>query len=83
MTIQAIMDSAEELLRQKYVVRADDRQKAMGLSYLEAETKDLAKTVADFVMKEMDIIECPKCSGFGQIHGEECDECWGKGGVSL
>lgn len=33
----------------KYVQRADDRQKAMGLQYTEAETRDLARTVARWI----------------------------------
>jgi hypothetical protein len=32
-----------EWLRKKYVQRADERQKAMGLQYTEAETHDLAR----------------------------------------
>jgi hypothetical protein len=33
-------------LCQKYVQRADDRQKAMGLLYTEAETHDLARELS-------------------------------------
>lgn len=43
---------AEELfyfLTYKYVQRADERQKAMGLQYTEAETHDLAETIAGFI----------------------------------
>lgn len=35
-----------QYLDQTYDQRADDRQKAMGLSYMEAETHDLAKNMA-------------------------------------
>jgi hypothetical protein len=38
-----------EFLEHKYVQRADDRQKAMGLQYMEAETHDLASAIARFV----------------------------------
>jgi hypothetical protein len=37
-------------LCRKYVQRADDRQKEMGLQYTEAETHDLAKTIAKFMV---------------------------------
>lgn len=36
----------ETHLRRIYIVRADDRQKEMGLSYITAETSDLARTIA-------------------------------------
>jgi hypothetical protein len=39
---------AEATLRRAYIARADERQKAMGLSYIEAETRDLAKFIARF-----------------------------------
>lgn len=42
---QAIFD----FLSRKYVQRSDDRQKAMGLQYMEAETHDLAFELARFV----------------------------------
>lgn len=50
MSIQIAPDHIEEsvfsFLTAKYVQRADDRQKAMGLQYTEAETHDLAKEVS-------------------------------------
>ena len=39
----------ENTIRRKYVARADDRQKAMGLSYIEAEREDLIKTIIGIV----------------------------------
>jgi len=36
-------------LCRKYVQRADELQKAMGLQYTEAETHDLAKMIANFI----------------------------------
>jgi hypothetical protein len=38
-----------EFLTRKYVQRADDRQKSMGLQYTEAETHDLAAEIARFI----------------------------------
>lgn len=38
-----------EFLCRKYVQRADQRQKAMGLQYTEAETHDLAHELAAFI----------------------------------
>lgn len=35
--------------QRKYVQRADDRQKQMGLVYTEAETHDLARETAKFI----------------------------------
>lgn len=37
-----------DFLTRKYVTSADDRQRAMGLNYLEAETHDLAREVTRF-----------------------------------
>jgi hypothetical protein len=39
----------EAFLRRKYVTHADKRQEEMGLEYLTAEVRDLAKEVARFV----------------------------------
>lgn len=39
----------EAFLRRKYVIRADARQASMGLSYVEAETTDLAKEITRFI----------------------------------
>ena len=38
-----------EFLCRKYVQRADDRQRSMGLQYMEAETHDLAQELAAFI----------------------------------
>ena len=35
----------------KYVQRSDNRQKNMGLQYTEAETHDLAKETAKFILR--------------------------------
>lgn len=40
-------------LCQKYVQRSDARQKEMGLQYTEAETHDLAKTIAEYIHIEL------------------------------
>lgn len=40
---------AERWLRRVYVARADDRQKRMGLSYVTAETDDLAREIVKFI----------------------------------
>lgn len=44
-------DELFTFLHQKYVQRADERQKAMGLIYMEAETHDLAKEIARFARR--------------------------------
>lgn len=44
-----LLHEVEAFLRRKYVTRADKRQRAMGLSYVTAETKDLAKEIAKFI----------------------------------
>jgi hypothetical protein len=38
-------------LNQKYLQRADERQAAMGLQYMEAETHDLAREIVRFFLK--------------------------------
>lgn len=43
---------AFDILCHKYVQRADDRQRSMGLQYTTAETHDLAKFVASQVLAE-------------------------------
>lgn len=40
-----------DFLCQKYVQRADARQKAMKLQYTEAETHDLAKEIRQFIRR--------------------------------
>lgn len=48
-------DALFEFLCRKYVQRSDDRQRAMGLQYTEAETHDLAKEVAAFFYWNMEL----------------------------
>jgi len=43
-------EQIKQFLRRKYVVRASERQKAMGLAYVEAEISDLAKEIARFIL---------------------------------
>lgn len=50
MTEKELEDYALETLKRKYVQRADQRQKDMGLSYTEAETTDLARTMARYAI---------------------------------
>lgn len=55
----------KEFLKRKYVCRADLRQRAMGLLYVEAEVTDLSKEVLTFLRPHMkDTINtlnnCPK-----------------------
>ena len=45
---EEIVERADAMLRQKYVVRADARQAEIGLSYIEAETSEMARTIARF-----------------------------------
>jgi hypothetical protein len=42
-----------EWLSTKFVQRADDRQKAMGLVYMEAETHDLAQGLHAFIVEKL------------------------------
>lgn len=51
--LKQLREDAEELLRRKYVARADERQKAMGLSYVTVETTDLADFVAAFAFNRI------------------------------
>ncbi len=48
--VEQIRERAYAALRQKYVVRSDSRQKSMGLSYVEAETRDLSEFIATFAL---------------------------------
>jgi hypothetical protein len=43
-----LLVQAQAFIDRKYVARADERQKAMGLAYVEAERQDLAKEIASF-----------------------------------
>lgn len=43
-----------DFLCRKYVQRQDDRQKAMGLQYMEAETHDLAHVLASYFVGRVD-----------------------------
>lgn len=49
-----IMRRAQAFVDRKYVTRADARQKAMGLAYIEAERVDLAKEITRFVISELE-----------------------------
>ncbi len=53
-TREHILVMAQALVDRKYVARADERQKAMGLAYVEAERQDLAKTLASFAESILD-----------------------------
>ncbi len=48
-----ILTRAQAFVDQKYVARADDRQRAMGLAYVEAERCDLAREIARFAAGEI------------------------------
>lgn len=52
-TLEQLQEEALLLLKRRYVQRADERQKQMGLSYTEAETTELAKTIAAFAYNRM------------------------------
>jgi hypothetical protein len=43
---------AQAFVDRKYVTRADERQKAMGLAYIEAERQDLAREMTRFAISE-------------------------------
>lgn len=42
-------------LEHKYIQKADARHKEMGLEYIQAETHDLAKEIANFINKKLGI----------------------------
>jgi hypothetical protein len=44
-----LLVKAQAFIDRKYVARADDRQKSMGLAYVEAERQDLAREIVRFV----------------------------------
>lgn len=44
-----LLHEVEAFLRRKYVTSADKRQRDLGLSYVTAETKDLAKEISRFI----------------------------------
>ena len=48
-----VLGRAQAFVDRKYVSRADERQRAMGLAYVEAERQDLAREMALFAMDEM------------------------------
>lgn len=48
-----LLERAQALVDRKYVARSDDRQKAMGLAYVEAERVDLAREIARFAFDEI------------------------------
>lgn len=48
MTEDEMQGQAQIYLDRMYVARADERQKSMGLAYIEAERQDLAKTLVKF-----------------------------------
>lgn len=48
-----------EFLEQKYIQRADARQKEMGLQYMTAETHDLSRELAKFMTTRLIHIKDP------------------------
>ncbi len=51
----ALAYAIEAFIRRKYVVRADERQSTLGLSYVTAEVKDLAEELANLVPALVDL----------------------------
>ncbi|MET3995878.1 hypothetical protein ABID65_007550 [Bradyrhizobium sp. S3.9.2] len=49
----AILIRAQAFVDRKYTTRADARQKAMGLAYVEAERTDLAREIRNFALTEI------------------------------
>lgn len=66
------------LLCRKYVQRADDRQKAMGLQYMEAETHDLAREIAALLNTSPAPVKASRAVADGAA---ACDCCDGRGEV--
>lgn len=50
-----ILTRAQAYVKRKYTATADERQKAMGLSYVTAEVDDLAREFARFATAEIKI----------------------------
>jgi hypothetical protein len=48
-----LIERAQAYVDRKYVARADDRQRSMGLAYVEAEREDLAREFAKFAADEI------------------------------
>jgi ribosome assembly protein YihI (activator of Der GTPase) len=48
-----ILGRAQAYVDRKYVARSDERQRAMGLAYVEAEKDDLAREFARFAVDEI------------------------------
>jgi hypothetical protein len=46
---EVLLAKAQAFVDRKYVARADDRQRSMGLAYVEAERQDLAREIVRFV----------------------------------
>lgn len=49
---KALLAQAQAFVDHKYVVRADERQKSMGLGYVTAERTDLAREIARFTAEQ-------------------------------
>jgi hypothetical protein len=69
LTPEQVEKAIFNLLCQKYVQRADDRQKSMGLQYTEAETHDLAHTIYRSLVAPL-LAKVPESSevGDGTVH---------------
>lgn len=50
--LTTLLTRAQAFLDRKYVARADERQKSMGLAYVEAERQDLAREMVNFIKQE-------------------------------
>lgn len=45
--------------------------------------KDLLEAADEIDALQAETITCPSCKGARVVNGEECEECWGKGRVTL
>ncbi|MEY9128313.1 MULTISPECIES: hypothetical protein [Bradyrhizobium] len=55
--MDALIAQAQAFVDRKYVVRADERQKSMGLGYVTAERTDLAREIASFTANRVAELE--------------------------
>ncbi|MEY9885857.1 hypothetical protein [Bradyrhizobium barranii] len=55
--MESLLAQAQACVDRKYVVRADERQKAMGLGYVTAERTDLAREIASFTAQQTAALE--------------------------
>jgi hypothetical protein len=67
-----LLPKAQALVDRKYVARADERQKSMGLAYVEAERQDLAKEIAMFATDHAATLEAQLADANRRLNALRC-----------